>query len=191
MDIKSIKQKGTKSIRLQKSQLIDKVLFRFSLNAAFQRNRIYKKGAKRVVEKEFKEFLENSLEKWLISTNLKENYGNAHHYRAIASLSKKVTNKYGNILNRNSFNIGTAQKLINVYWKANWIFKKNVKEPIHCPFDGIIIKRLSGKAKDIKWTKMKKIEEYKLLVNEAKKKSNGGSIARWELVEYNEFGLMV
>lgn len=175
----------------EKSQLINNILFRYSLNAAFQRNRIYKKSIKKDVEKEFKEFLKHSLEKWLTSANINSNYGDSHHYRAVVGLSRNVSKKFGKILNRNSFNIGTSQKLINVYWKANWIFRKNVKEPIHCPFDGIIIKRLSGKTKDIKWTKMKKIEEYQLLVNEAKKKSKGGSIARWELVEYNKFGLTV
>ena len=174
-----------------KSQLIENVLFRLSLNAAFQRNKIYKKKVSQTEEKMFKEYLRHFVENWLSNALSKNSYTDAHHYRAIKGLSEKVTRKFSHILDRNNFSIGTSQKLLNVYWKTNWVFKKGVKEPIHCPFDGIIIKSLPGAIKKTKWTNMKRIEEYKSLVKAARAISGGVSLAEWELTLYNKNGLRV
>lgn len=179
------------SIRNGKSLLIENVIFRLSLNAAFQRNKIYKKNVNQSEEKEFKKYLRALVEKWLSSTISNNSYTDAHHYRAINGFSEKVTKKFSHILDRNNFSIGTSQKLLNVYWKANWVFKKGVKEPVHCPFDGIIIKSLPGAIKNTKWTNIKTIDEYKSLVKAARSISGDVSLAEWELTLYNKNGLTV
>ncbi len=180
----------SKNIRSEKRQLIENVIFRFSLNAAFQRNKIYNRKVTSSEDKEFKHFLRSALEKWLNAALENHNYTESYHYRAISGFSNKTSKKFGHILSGKKFSIGTSQKLLNVYWKANWVFKKGIKEPIHCPFDGIIIKCLLGQEKKTTWTKMKTIQEYKVLVKAARSISNGQSLAVWELVEYNKNGIL-
>ncbi len=178
------------SISNSKKQLIEIVLFRLSLNAAFQRNKIYKNKPSKEEEKAFKEYLRQYMEKWLSDTNSNDSYSDKDHYRAIVNLSNIISRKFNFLLARNSLKIGTSQKLLNVYWKANWIFRKGIKEPIHCPFDGIIIRKLPAEVKKISWTKIKNIQQYKALVNTARSISNGQSLAVWELLEYNKNGIL-
>jgi hypothetical protein len=180
----------SKIINNSKEQLIEIVLFRLSLNAAFQRNKIYKKKANKEEEKAFKEYLRLYMENWLSNTNSNDSYSDKDHYRAIVNLSNVISREFNHILARNSLKIGTSQKLLNVYWKANWIFRKGIKEPVHCPFDGIIIRKLPAEIKKVSWTKMKTIQQYKDLVKAARSISNGQSLAIWELVEYNKNGIL-
>jgi hypothetical protein len=52
--------------------------------------------------------------------------------------------------------------------------------PPHCPFDSRVISKLPPKDQ-IPWTRIKDIVEYRKLVDAAKKKAEGESLAEWEL----------
>jgi hypothetical protein len=134
----------------------------------------------------FKKYLRTKLEKWLNRVLGDQKYNEAAHFKAIEKFSNSVSQKYGHALSKGRLNIGTTQKLLNVYWKANWIFRKGVKEPLHCPFDGIIIKHLTNDVKHMSWTKIDTLKEYKLLVSAAKMKCDKLSLAQWELLKYNQ-----
>jgi hypothetical protein len=67
----------------------------------------------------------------------------------------------------------------------SWLLKPKIKVPLHCPFDNIIIKELDKSVHHIKWTQLDKIEDYKNLVDEVRRKVSGRkSIAEWELETY-------
>ena len=82
-----------------------------------------------------------------------------------------------------TYNIGTAQKLLNVlakfYWTAGFIV-----EPPHCPIDSIILKKL--KLNKIKFTKIDDIRVYKKIIKAINEIKGDRSIAVWELQEYNQ-----
>ena len=112
-------------------------------------------------------------------------YSDNHHYATIVKFSKEVSKDYKHCLKNEVLNIGTAQKLINLFWKMSWLLQKGIPEPIHCPFDGIIIKRLSKDVRDVKWTNMSSIQDYKKLVSAVRAIAGESTIAEWELINYN------
>lgn len=66
-----------------------------------------------------------------------------------------------------------------------WLLKPGVRVPLHCPFDGIIIKELDKSVHHIKRTKMVDIEQYKALVSAAREIAGSrNTTAAWELEAY-------
>lgn len=168
-----------------KKDLIQNIVFGVSRSGAFQRNKIYNDTLTAKNSKDFKLYLKNKLSQVLTEIIASPNYSEDNHYETIKQFVKDVSKTNKHILNNSKITIGTAQKLINLYWKMSWLLQENVPEPIHCPFDGIIIKGLGESVQHIRWTKMDTIKEYKLLVNAAKIKSDTTSLANWELIHYN------
>ena len=177
-------------VQQSKDYLIENIVFRLSIHGAFQHNSVYCKKLSKKENKTFKDYLRKQLSKRLSLILAKPNYSDQNHYRSIINFSEKVSSKFSSFLNKGEFNIGTAQKLLNLYWKGNWVFKKGISSPIHCPFDGIIIGKLPKHVRYIRWTKMNDIEEYKLLVAAAKEKSKGKNLGQWELITYNQSNFM-
>ena len=172
-----------------KNDLIQNIIFRVSLNAAFQRNKIYHKKLSATDDKKLKLYLKTKLASLLNQIQTQKHYTDIDHYKTIILFSEEVSGSNNKYLENGRLTIGTSQKLINVYWKMSWLLQKNIPVPIHCPFDGFIIRNLGKMVRDIKWTNMDKIDDYKRLVTAAKQKSNGISLAKWELLHYNNIGL--
>ena len=86
-----------------------------------------------------------------------------------------------------SFNVGHAQKLINLllkyYWCSGWL--KN--EPPHCPIDRIILTKakIKDNGKTPSWTKIDNIKIYKKYIEELKNIVAPKSLAVWELESFN------
>lgn len=165
-----------------RDRVIDTLIVRSTLNGGLQRSYIYKGKVDGKRSKQFR----NSLSKHLISTMnsimLKKNYSDNDHFETIKRFSENISLEYKDILLSRRLRIGTAQKLINLYWKMCWLLKANFIKPLHCPFDSVVIKNLGSSVKNIAWTKFDTIEEYRRLVEAAYKKDN--SIADWELGFY-------
>ena len=171
-----------------KDDLIQNVIFSVSKNAAFQRNKIYgKEKLSPNDSKIFKVYLKCKLTGILAEIASHLNYTDEEHYKTITRFAEEISHDYRLWLKDGLLHIGTAQKLINVFWKMSWLLQKDVPTPLHCPFDGIIIKNLDSSVNKMKWTNMTSISDYKLLVAATKSKLKGESIAHWELINYNNW----
>lgn len=177
------------SIQSIKRSIIHSIVVRGTLDGALQRNRVYKKKKTTTGQrKAFREYLARELERLLQSILSKQNYTDKDHYLAISRFADKVSRHqtYRHYLDGSRLKIGTAQKLINLYWKMNWLLKPGIKPPLHCPFDSIIIRELDHSVHDIRWTQFDDIDDYKLLVAASRQKSGRKSIAEWELDTYRQ-----
>jgi hypothetical protein len=168
-----------------KNDLIQNIVFGISRSGAFQHNKIYAGDLIVKPTKDFNFYLKNKLSEVLTEIKTKSNYSEDDHYETLKLFVKDVSKANKHLLHDGKITLGTAQKLVNLYWKMSWLLQSNVPVPIHCPFDGIIIKGLGKTVKHIKWTKMVAMKEYKQLVAAAKEKSGADTLANWELIHYN------
>jgi hypothetical protein len=174
------------SVEQGKITLIENSAFRIAFYGALQHNGIYlEKFDNKKVKKEFKIYLKNTLKETLKEIASRKNYSHEDHYQTIEIFARKISENFHFCLRGGKMNIGTAQKMLNLYWKMTWVFDENAPIPIHCPFDGIIIRKLNKSIKHRKWTKIDDIKEYQQLVEAAQTASEGEGLAEWELKLYN------
>lgn len=104
------------------------------------------------------------------------------HIKAIADLSRQISEEHKETLRGGRFRIGIAQKGLNLFlkylWCAGWIAM-----PPHCPFDRVIIQLLPPPRR-IAWTKLDDLGGYRGLVFAARKVAGDRPLALWELEEY-------
>ncbi len=131
----------------------------------------------------FKKYLKTKLDQY--TKQYKDKINENKHNENIEKLTQEITAEYQDILHEGNFRIGITQKLLNLYLKYLWVSDR-IPTPPHCPFDSIVISNLG--LKNIKWTALKDIKEYKLLVEEAKKFTKGKnlSLSEWELELWNQ-----
>ena len=173
-------------MRSIRKSIIHTIVVRGTFDGALRHNRIYKERTTTIQRKAVREHLSKELEHLLQRILNKKDYTDTDHYRAIAAFSSKVSGHktFRAYLVNNKLKIGTAQKLINLYWKMSWLLKPGIKVPLHCPFDSIIIRELDRSVRDIRWTRFDKIDDYKRLVAAVRQLSGSVSIAEWELDTY-------
>lgn len=106
------------------------------------------------------------------------------HIENIRRLSDELRKNFSDCLVNGRFRIGSAQKALNLHLKYLWRLGR-ISTPPHCPFDFFVINKLSLDS-PISWTKLDDIEGYKELVEDAKRKANGVSLAEWEYEEYEK-----
>lgn len=151
------------------------------VSAAFKRNKLYKED----INQHRRENLRNDLKRELLSITKQyreEAISASEHEANIQELSNRLTRQHSEILNKNRFNIGTSQKALNLFLKFLWCLGELPAEPIHCPLDGIVLKKVGiYKA----WTKMDEIELYRRWVGVVQQKAHSLSISQWELKEWN------
>ena len=166
-----------------KEKVIDGMIIRLTFDGGFQRSRIYRSNVSDVKRREFRKYLALELPKILMSIRKSKRYCDDNHCKMIEKFSSNITEKFSRILHRKKFRIGNAQKFLNLYWKVAWILKKTSSRPIHCPFDSIVMKKLPRNVR-VAWTKFDTINEYKLLVEAARKAAGAMNIADWEMELY-------
>jgi hypothetical protein len=174
---------------MTKEKVIQNIIIRLTLEGSLSRNKIYNKKAKNSYRKDFRNYLAKELKKTLGQIISDNDYTEEKHFKKIISFSARVSKKHKEKLFRGCLKIGVSQKLINLFWKLSWLLKKNVREPIHCPFDRIVINELGRPLNKINWTEIKEIDIYKDLIASAKMiaSKKRKSIADWELkVHENE-----
>ena len=109
------------------------------------------------------------------------------HCNNIKKLKEYANNKspYKHIIRKSSYNIGIAQKLLNLQLKYLWCACM-VERPPHCPVDRIILERTKLKGK-CNWTEIDSIPRYEKVIKaitEQATKDGYKSIAEWELCKY-------
>lgn len=145
---------------------------------------VYKKNVRDKDKTAFRSLLRRKLVKYgRLYRNKKVSVSEEKHINNIARLTKEISETKSEILNDNEFKIGRSQKLLNLYLKYLWTLGWIVAEPPHCPFDSKIIGKLNLA---ISWTKLNNTQEYKYLVDHAKKAAGHSSLANWELRQWNK-----
>ena len=155
-----------------------------ALSTRDKKNPIYKKELpkeKEIKLIELKTYLKNKLDQY--AKQYKNEIGENKHNENIKKLAQEISTKYKDILHEGNFRIGITQKLLNLYLKYLWASDK-IPTPPHCPFDSIVINNLQ--LKNIKWTALKDIGKYKLLVEEAKRFAKDKNLSEWELELWNQ-----
>lgn len=180
------------------SEVVDKeieaVILRITFQGAFQRANVYNVNCKENKKTEFRKHLSKKLKMVLDNILNSGKYDDESHYETIKTFAKEVSNDEISIdvLDKNRLRIGVAQKLINLYWKYSWLLKKT-KEPIHCPFDSILIYNIFKYKGKINWTEFDEKDDngkdiYPQLVQMAKDYNlKYSSIAEMELIEYQNY----
>lgn len=169
-----------------------KVAFKSALSDAFRRGYVYNENLagyqKNRAKRKLVSLLEHKLPSIIMSLDSEAGYTEGNLCQQIENLANDVTAKLHADLSHGRFRMGTAQKLINVYWKFLWLFNLSNHEPLHCPVDSIILGQLPAPLKGYKWTQLDSIDEYRDIIEaiRAKAQAKNQSIALWELETYNE-----
>jgi len=174
-----------------KDLVVEDVIVRITLDGSFQRANIYRKSTviNDSVKTGFRNYLAQHLKQTLTEISARDAYTDEDHYNILQIFSENVGKEYQEILSEGKLRIGTAQKLLNLYWKFSWLLKPDIPKPIHCPFDSIVIAALNIPGNHILWTKMDSIQEYEALVTACKLQIGNlnveNCIADWELKLYS------
>lgn len=171
-----------------KKKMVKALIARVTSDGTFQRSKIYAKqfqGDKNVKERaQLRGFLFQELD--MMMPMIMANKDSDIHGLYIQQFSDHISNcTFNNYLLDERFRIGTAQKLINLYWKLSWILLPDYPKPLHCPFDSIIIQKLDKSVSHIRWTSMDSLNDYMRLVKAAEKAAGDlDLIAEWEMDMY-------
>lgn len=146
--------------------------FIFSWEAATEHNTIWescKTSQEKVVfRNELKSFLEGLLYNYSATDE--------EHIQNILKLQTKTEEL------KNKLNFGTCQKLLNMMCKYYWC-SGFIIEPVHLPIDRINLQ--NAEIKNVNWTKLESVEEYKNLIEQFKQNLKVESLAIWELENWS------
>lgn len=165
---------------------IRKELWLLTYSAAFQHALIYTKLDK-VREKERREFKEGMFE-WcnqLVKSQYHDEVSEEQHIENIKDLINYTSEYIPEILDNRRIKFGIAQKILNLYLKYLWCIG-DIPVPPHFPVDRII-QDLLKLPERFSWTKMDCAEEYKLIIEQAKKvqmEKGYKTLAELELYHY-------
>lgn len=172
------------NLNLYKKDFLLGEFLMLSIAGAFSRNRVYKPNTSVSLKNELKRELKEELN--LFIQEYKESVSEEKHFQNIQDLSEKISKKYSRILNAEIFNIGTTQKLLNLYLKYLWSIDIVAKPP-HFPVDRIMISEVLKMKGNLSWTKFTTIDEYKSVIDFAKKRcfENKEDLADFEIREFS------
>lgn len=167
----------------------------FTIKASITRGNkeVYRANISENKRDDFRKFLKDKLLSY--ARMYRDRYVDSEqHIRNIQNLADEVTSRHKSILREKRFNIGRAQKLLNLYLKYLWTVGKmdnwKTKMPPHCPFDYKVVNHLRKIDPSLKnWTELVSVRDYKNYLRAAEeilKKSKHKSLAEWELDFYNK-----
>lgn len=156
-----------------------------SWNASVQRALKYDKSALDAERQQFRESVVNCCMDNIIP-HYKSPTSEQEHLRNIVKIRD-----YAMQCSRESFfelpyNIGIAQKLLNLQLKYMWC-AGYIKKPPHCPVDRIILSKTELKGK-MNWTQIETIDEYEKAILAIRKEAGSQDIADWELDVFDRRG---
>ncbi|MFZ1787224.1 MAG: hypothetical protein WAT92_02895 [Saprospiraceae bacterium] len=175
-------------LRIEKIKFLKNQFWILTISAAFSRNKIYKEINKKSIatdqqKNKFRSKLFDHIES-LSKNYSKDSYNDDIHKSNIESIVEFSSKHFSGKLQNGGLNIGTAQKILNLYLKYLWCSKLIDFEPPHFPLDRLIQKS-NKEEKVVSWTGITKYSEYiKVLKNTYNK--NADSKAVWELKTYNQ-----
>lgn len=155
--------------------------FALTLGATAQRAHLYQSGTSEALRRAFQASLRTLLED--IAESYRTPVGEDAHVASLERVASALSKKHADVLADGRFRIGTAQKALNLYLKYLWCLGE-VPEPPHCPIDAVVLRHVPA-CKDVRWTRIDSIEEYRRIIGCAKIAAKGVSLAQWELVLYS------
>jgi hypothetical protein len=116
----------------------------WSINAALQRNKVYKSEE----NFEIREHFRNEWGKHLIDESgpYREParlVSDEQHCAVISKISEQLSSKFGQYLDGGRLRFGTSQKAFNLYLKYLWALGE-IAMPPHCPVDSVVLKKLAS-----------------------------------------------
>ena len=152
-----------------------------TIAGAFQHNKVYSNNVSDTRRAKFKSCIREYIECFIIP----------QYYRYISEKQhiinlKKLQNYSrfcgkGVILN-NKLNIGTVQKLLNLYLKYLWCIGE-IAMPPHCPVDSTVLNAVG--LGNVSWTNIQTISDYENVIKVIKSKTKNAPLAYWELNLFN------
>lgn len=174
----------------QKRELQASVIWAYTKQGALQRAWLYKTGRDdeqwNRLKKDFRLDIRTYLyEKLFLKANRRV-LTEEQLRKIIFDFRQYLIRRYPDLIDKNSFSFGNAQKFINLYLKGLWIFGK-AKCPPHFPVDRIIQQR-GIKGQVIPWTDMTQ-PQYKSVIQKVKSdpKAETKNLAVWEALKYLEW----
>ncbi|GHE49544.1 hypothetical protein GCM10017764_35690 [Sphingobacterium griseoflavum] len=155
-----------------------------SVQGAFQRANCYHKTASEKEKAAFRSALKNFIDQHILPAYKVEVSEEQHEHNILRIIDFSRTSS--SLFVADALNVGISQKLLNLYLKYHWCIGE-IATPPHFPVDRIIQQEL--KMKPIEpWTRFKKIEEYREVINHAKtllEKEGLATLAELELAYFN------
>jgi hypothetical protein len=146
----------------------------WSVNAALQRNKVYKNdenyGQREQFRTEWGRLLSEEANAY---KSLKSPVSDDQHCAAIARIADTLSNQFSQMLDGGRLRFGTSQKAFNLYLKYLWALGE-ARTPPHCPIDSVVLERAGI---DGCWTKSDSCEEYMVWINQIR---NRLTLAEWE-----------
>ena len=145
--------------------------------SSFQHGKVYKKNVSRENKEKFVKAFRDKLKS--LEKKYRKKVSEKDHIENIEKFKDGLSDDFPAVLRGKKMRLGPAQKAVNLYLKFLWCLGY-IKEPPHCPIDGIVLTKVKSK---IKWTKLDDVEEYKEIIEliRARAKAGNQSIAKWEL----------
>lgn len=153
-----------------------------SWNASVQRALKYSATASEADKKTFRDKVIGYCQTHLIP-QYHSNISDCDHIENIEKLQAFANTEAGNQLLLRPYNIGIAQKLLNLQLKYLWC-AGYMDMPPHCPVDRIILSRTRLKGK-MNWTQMESIADYRNAISSIMDKAGPVPIAQWELEAFS------
>lgn len=171
------------SVTTKREYLLNE-LWILSWGASVQRANLFRQTASDEKKSKFRRAVIGYANKKLIPSYFSQ-VTEMTHISNISRLSAYGTKVGENVLQKNGYKFGVAQKLINLQLKYLWCLDV-VVEPPHCPVDRIIINKTRLREK-VSWTKMVDLNEYKEVIAAIREVADrsGQTVARWELEVYD------
>ncbi len=164
-----------------KTTFLKDELWMLAVTGAFQHNKVYSPDISDIQRIKFKECIKEYIECFIIP----QYYRYVSEKQHIANLEElqNCSRFYGKGIILNSrLNIGTVQKLLNLYLKYLWCIGEIAMLP-HCPIDSTVLKAVG--LRNFVWTKIDTISKYEYVIEAIKNKIKNVSIAYWELNLFN------
>jgi hypothetical protein len=151
-----------------------------SIGAALQHARVYESTATASDHATLQQAFKCRLRMCVARYSQPVNEG--EHIENIGALAEYVSARCGGFLRNGRIPFGIAQKALNLHLKYLWCVDR-IPTPPHCPVDSTVIGELP--LPPLTYTKMNE-EDYRRVIEAAKAKAAGRSLAEWELELFNE-----
>jgi hypothetical protein len=126
----------------------------WSINAALQRNKVYTSDEDYDRREKFRaEWASLLREESEAYRKPDQCISDEQHCAAIARISDKLSNAFGEYLTGGRLRFGTSQKAFNLYLKYLWALKEAPMPP-HCPIDSIVLARANINGSWGEWGRM-------------------------------------